>query len=174
MAIRKESGGHPGPALANAPEFSPLTRLIDALRAEKTRFMVVGMTAAVLQGTPVTTFDVDLWIDLPSRQYMQMINLSRKLGAEMISNTIVIFPGDVMVNFIYEVTGLNSFRTEYKNIRQMEWMGRKVAVLPLDRICASKKSVGRPKDLAHLVYLEQTMALTERVQRRKPKPSKPG
>ena len=76
MAVRKKPGGQPRPALADAPELSPLARLIDALRAEKTRFMVVGMTAAVLQGTPVTTFDVDLWIDLPSRQYMQMINFT--------------------------------------------------------------------------------------------------
>ena len=30
------------------------------------------MTGAVLQGTPVTTFDVDLWIDLPPRQYMRI------------------------------------------------------------------------------------------------------
>lgn len=30
------------------------------------------MTAAVLQGTPVTTFDLDLWIDLPPRQYMRV------------------------------------------------------------------------------------------------------
>ena len=35
----------------------------------------------------------------------------------------------------------------------------KVAVLPLQRIYASKKFVGRPKDLAHLPLLEQTLKL---------------
>ena len=34
------------------------------------------MTAAVLQGAPVTTFDVDLWIDLPRREYMRVMNVA--------------------------------------------------------------------------------------------------
>ncbi len=40
-----------------------------ALSTEKIRFQLIGMSAAVLQGVPVATFDVDLWLDLPSRQY---------------------------------------------------------------------------------------------------------
>ena len=38
-----------------------------------------------------------------------------------------------------------------------------VAVLPLERINASKKFVGRPKDLAHLPLLEQPMKLRCRI-----------
>jgi len=34
--------------------------------------------------------------------------------------------------------------------------------VPLDRIYASKRFVGRPKDLAHLPLLEQTMRLLRR------------
>ena len=123
------------------------------------------MTGAVLQGTPVTTFDVDLWIDLPPRQYMRMINLARQLGAEMLANTVVVFPGDLTVNFLYEITGLKSFAAELKGARHVYWMGRKVPVLSLDRIYASKKAVGRPKDLAHLPLLEQTMKLQKRIRR---------
>ena len=47
----------------------------------------------------------------------------------------------------------------------MNWLGEKVAVLPLARIYASKKAVGRPKDLAHLPLLEQTMKLDRRLAR---------
>ena len=35
------------------------------------------MSGAILQGVPATTLDTDLWIDLPSRSYMRMINLAR-------------------------------------------------------------------------------------------------
>lgn len=124
------------------------------------------MTAAVLQGTPVTTFDLDLWIDLPPRQYMRVMNLARALGATMIANTVAVLPGDLTVNFIYEVTGLDSFGAELRRARKFQWMGHRVAVLPLERIYRSKRIVGRPKDLAHLPALEQTMRLQGRLRRR--------
>jgi hypothetical protein len=152
-------------AVADAPELSALAGLIDALDAEKIRFVVIGMTAAVLQGTPVTTFDVDLWVDLPSRRYIQVMNLARKLGAQMVANTVALLPGDLAINFVYSVAGLHSFGREYSRARRIQWMGRRVAVLPLERIYASKKFVGRPKDLAHLPYLEQTMKLKRHVGR---------
>jgi len=121
------------------------------------------MTGAVLQGTPVTTFDVDLWIDLPSRQYMRMINLARGLGAQMLASTVVVLPGDLSINFIYEMAGLKSFESEFRRAHRLTWMGRKVAVLPLERIYASKKFAGRPKDIAHLPILEQAMRLQRRM-----------
>jgi len=126
------------------------------------------MTGAILQGAPVTTFDVDLWIDLPPRQYMRMVNLARTLGAQMLANTVVVFPGDLTVNFIYEVSGLKSFSAELRHCRQLNWMGRRVAVLSLERIYVNKKAAGRPKDLAHLPILEQTMKVTECVRASKP------
>jgi hypothetical protein len=120
------------------------------------------MTAAVLQGTPATTFDVDLWVELPPRQYMRMINLARKLGAEILANTVIVLPGDVSVNFIYEMAGLDSFPTEFQRAHQLSWLGRKVAVLSLKRIYASKKFAGRPKDVAHLPLLKHAMRLEKR------------
>ena len=125
------------------------------------------MTAAVLQGTPVTTFDVDLWIDLPSRRYIQVMNLARKLGAQMVANTVALLPGDLPINFVYSVGGLNSFKKEYHAARRLRWLGRSIAVLPLERIYASKRFVGRPKDLAHLPLLEQTMRLQRRLRRQR-------
>jgi hypothetical protein len=90
-----------------------------------------------------------------------MINLAQELGAQIVANTVV----DLTVNFIYEVTGLKSFQVELSRARQLSWMRRKVPVLPLDRIYASKKAVGRPKDLAHLPLLEQTMQLQRLIRR---------
>lgn len=124
------------------------------------------MTAAVLQGAPAATFDIDFWIDLPPRQYMRLINLAIRLGAQMVANTVVVFPGDLTLNFIYSVTGLRSFRSEFSHARRLSWMGRKVPVLPLERIHRSKSVVRRPKDLAHLPLLEQTMRLQRRLRRR--------
>ena len=43
-----------------------------------------------------------------------------------------------------------------------EWLGTRVAGLPLSRILRSKMWVGRPKNRAHLPLLEQTIKLRKR------------
>ena len=117
------------------------------------------MTAAILQGVPVTTLDTDLWIDLPSRQYIRVLNICRKLGATILANTVVSLSDDTLVNFVYAVHGLTSFKQEYKSAREIDWLGMRVRILPLERIYKSKKFVGRPKDLAHLPLLEEALRL---------------
>jgi hypothetical protein len=121
------------------------------------------MSGAILQGVPATTLDTDIWIDLPPRQYMRILNLCRTLGAHVIANTVVDLTDGSIVNFLYEVHGLRSFRVEEKRAKRMRWLGITVSVLPLERIYASKKFVGRPKDVAHLPLLEQTIRLRRRL-----------
>jgi hypothetical protein len=118
------------------------------------------MTAAILQGVPATTLDADLWIDLPSRQYIRVLNLCLELGARIVANTVVALPDDTLVNFLYRVDGLASFATEIKRAQTLEWLGQTVKVLPLARIIQSKEFVGRPKDLAHLPILRDILQVT--------------
>ena len=124
------------------------------------------MSAAILQGVPATTLDTDLWIDLPPRQYMRILNLCRALGATVRANTVVDLVDGSIVNFIYRVDGLRSFGYEFKRAKRLRWLGATVAVLPLSRIYRSKQTVGRPKDIAHLPLIEQTMALKKRTETR--------
>jgi hypothetical protein len=121
------------------------------------------MSGAILQGVPTTTLDTDVWIDLPSRQYIKVLNLCRTLGAAVRANTVVELTDGSIVNFLYEVHGIRSFSSEYKRAKKLRWLGSVVRVLPLDRIYASKKFVARPKDLAHLPLLEQVMKLQRRL-----------
>jgi len=120
--------------VATAREFSPLARLIHAIIQEKIRFQVAGMSAAILQGVPATTLDTDLWIDLPPRRYIKMLNLSLRLGAEVRSNTVVDLSDGSTVNFIYEVHGLHSFAYEFRRAKKVKWLGTEVAVLPLEAL----------------------------------------
>jgi hypothetical protein len=120
------------------------------------------MSAAILQGVPATTLDTDLWVDLPPQQYISVLNLCVRLGATIRANTVVDLSDGFTVNFLNEVHGLRGFDREYKEAKRLNWLGAKVAVLPLDRIYASKRFVGRPKDLAHLPLLKQTMRLLRR------------
>ncbi len=119
------------------------------------------MSGAILQGVPATTLDTDIWVDQTPRQYMRVLNLCRRLGADIRANTVVELSDGSVVNFLYEVHGLRSFRYEYQRARKVKWLQTIVAVLPLERIYASKKFVGRPKDLAHLPLLEPSTGTLE-------------
>jgi hypothetical protein len=84
-----ESGSDAAGEVGAQRKLSPLGALLAALHETKIKFQVVGMTAAILQGAPCVTLDADLWVDVPERQYMKLINLSLRLGATMIRQTVV-------------------------------------------------------------------------------------
>lgn len=130
-----------------------------AFGAEKIRFQLIGMSAAVLQGVPVATNDFDLWIDLPARQYMLPMNVALHLGAKMIRNTVLELTDGMLVNFIFNVTGLKSFAEEFRKAKKLNFQGRSIPVMPLESIRKSKAAVMRPKDKAHIYYIDETLRL---------------
>jgi len=158
-ALRAKHRGNTRGTMAHERDVSPLARLMGTLGTEKIRYQLIGMSAAVLQGVPVATIDVDLWLDLPARQYMRAVNLARSLGAKMIRNTIVELSDGTLVNFIYEVTGLRSFAVEFRKARKLEFHGLRIPVMPLESIRRSKAAVMRPKDPAHIHYISETLRL---------------
>ena len=137
-----------------------------ALRDEKIDFMLIGMSAAVLQGVPGSTIDVDYWVDLPSRQYIRVLNICRRVGAKLLANTVVELEDGTLVNFIYCVTGLKSFAVEKSHANHLKFDGLKIAVLPLERVLQSKESVRRPKDLVHIHLIQQTLNAIKKLVRR--------
>jgi hypothetical protein len=158
-SVREVRSGNTGRALADERALSPVAKLLGALGAEKIRFQVIGMTAANLQGVPGSTIDVDLWLDLPARQYMRAVNTAVRCGAQVVRNTVVELADGTLVNFVYEVTGLPEFAQVIKKARKLTWDGMKVAVLPLELIKKSKQAIQRPKDLLHIKLIEQRLAV---------------
>ncbi|MEO8351182.1 MAG: hypothetical protein ABI680_05585 [Chthoniobacteraceae bacterium] len=121
------------------------------------------MGAAILQGVPATTLDTDIWVDVPERQYMRLINLSIRLGATMMRLTVVSLTDGSLVNFCYRLNGTASFRTEYARAEVINWNGIDIKVLPLERIIRSKEVAGRDKDLAMLPLLRDIAASRKRL-----------
>jgi hypothetical protein len=130
-----------------------------ALRTEEIEFLLIGMSAAIVQGVPGSTIDVDLWINLPERQYMRPIRIAAAQGAKMLRNTVLELSDETLVNFVYSVTGLGSFARENGKAVKLPFHGLTIAVLPLERIRKSKLAVGRPKDLVHVHQIENTLKL---------------
>ena len=134
--------------------------LLAELHAEKIRFLIVGMSAAVIQGAPMATVDTDLWIDLPARQYVRILAIAQRIGASILSGSVLGLRDDHRVDFIYRIDGLSSFGTEWKRAPSLTWAGQEVRVLPLARVIRSKEVSNRPKDLATLPVLRDYLAST--------------
>jgi hypothetical protein len=140
---------------------------VGALGQEKIRCIVIGMSAASIQGVPGSTVDVELWLDRPPRQYMRAINGAVREGAEFVRNTVVALADSTLVNFVYGVTGLPSFKRIWPRVRFMRWQGVEVAVLPLKLIKKSKEAIRWPKDLIHVELIRQRLAVIKRSKVRK-------
>ncbi len=126
---------------------------MQALHAEKIRFLIVGLTSAVLQGAPCSTVDTDIWVDLPVRQYVRILTIAQRLGANILSGCVIGLRDDHRIDFIYRIDGLSAFRTEWKRAIPLIWAGVEVKVLPIERLISSKEVANRPKDLIHLAVL---------------------
>jgi hypothetical protein len=64
-----------------------------------------------------------------------------------------------MVNFLYRVDGLGAFGVEFRRAKRVDLHGIEVPVLALESVLKSKRFLRRPKDLAHLPLLEETLRL---------------
>lgn len=124
------------------------------------------MAAAIAQGVMATTLDVDVWIDLPARQYMRVINVARRIGATMAANTVVYLEDGTPVNFVYAVTGLGTFAHERRHARRARIHGYAVPVLRLERIRQSKQAIGRDKDKLHILLIDEFLKCRRAVQGR--------
>lgn len=125
-------------------------------------FLIVGLSAAALQGAPVVTQDVDLWfrnLDDP-----RLAEALRRVGGAYVAPTghtppMLAGEGLELFDIVLRMDGLQSFDEECAAAVELT-MGDVVAkVLPLSRILASKRATGRPKDRLVVPVLEEVVAL---------------
>jgi len=143
--------------MGTSRKLRPVGRFLAALEEENIPFMLIGMSAAVVQGVMETTLDVDLWIDLPSRQYMRLQNIARKQGGEIGAPTVAYLKDGTPVNFVFEVDGLGSFAKEIHHAQSLLFQGRRIPVLKLERILKSKQAIRREKDLPHIIHIKNLL-----------------
>ena len=147
-------------------------RLLGALREHKVRFMVVGLSAATLQGAPVVTQGVDLWFENLGEQKMSLA--LREVGAAYVPPSINNPPmfagaGSELFDIVIRMDGLGAFSDEIKNCIEIPLGRHKLKVLALDRILASKMAANRPKDKLTIPILRDALAATQSVKRRSKK-----
>jgi predicted nucleotidyltransferase len=131
---------------------------LEELSKNGVKFMVVGMFAAVAQGSDRGTEDIDLWF--ASKSDPGIDAAARTAGGSFAwrANPPMIVGKDLNnIDIVSECSGLGSFEEEYENSIEDEIAGVLVRILPLERVIASKKAAGRPKDKAALPSLKTTL-----------------
>jgi len=135
-------------------------RFLREMTRSKVDFMIVGLSAAALQGAPVVTQDVDLWFRNLSDP--SITKALRKVGGAYVppeGDHPPVFSGEAVQLFdiVTHMHGLKSFEEERRGAVKIPLGGFTVAVLPLDRIMKSKRSLGRPKDKLALKVLSDAL-----------------
>lgn len=148
-------------------DFSAFTaaerELLEALNRRGVRFIVVGLSAAVLQGANTATRDIDLWFEDTSD--IRISQAVADAGGIWVSGSFGMRPpqigGDAIGDRLDVVThchGLGRFADEVEHSTVIDVDGVPLRVLNLDRVIASKRAAGRPKDLAAIPALEEALA----------------
>lgn len=146
-----------------------LLRLADA----GVEAIVVGMAAAVIQGAPTMTWDLDIV------HHRTTDNVARLLGVLDAIDAVargdnrrtrpnashLIGPGHVLLETRFgdfdclgAIDGSRSYEDLVDTSVIIDLEGRPLRVIRLEELLQIKKRAGRPKDLAGIPYIEATIA----------------
>ncbi len=138
--------------------------LLRSLTEHGVRFLIVGLSSAALQGAPVVTQDVDLWVsELGSTNFLSSL---KKVGAFYIApgvagtNPPMIGPEAFrLFDLVIDVHGAGTFEEEYAKAFEVKIGDVTLKLLSLESIIKSKESLGRLKDQASLPALKAALAV---------------
>lgn len=116
---------------------------------QKVEFMIVGLSAAALQGAPVVTRSVDLCFRTLADPGIE--RALKKVGGSYVppmAGNPPMFAGDgvELYDIVTHIHGLGRFDDEAANTIKIPLGRFKVLALKLERIIAGKKAAGRKKD----------------------------
>jgi hypothetical protein len=163
------------------PVFDPKP-LLEVLQEHDVAFIVVGLMAAVAQGSPVPTRDLDVTPSQALENYERLAAALHDLDAKLRlpDATGVDFPieprylaGNTdwtlltrfgVLDLVYQPAGTTGFDDLRRQAVQLDLgLGKPVLVASLGDVIRMKQASGRPKDEAALPALRQTL---EEIRRR--------
>jgi hypothetical protein len=145
-----------------------LIRLADA----NVEFIVVGMAAAVVQGVPVTTWDLDIVHRRTPENVDRLLRVLQDLNAVARGDprrlkpdeTHLIGPGHILLETLFgdfdclgAIDGGRSYDDLLPAASPIVIDDKSIYFLNLREILAIKVRAGRPKDLAAIPYIQSTI-----------------
>ncbi|MCK6536547.1 MAG: hypothetical protein L6Q84_26550 [Polyangiaceae bacterium] len=152
-------------------------KLLEVLCRHRVEFIVVGMTAGVLQGAPLSTFDLDIVYSRAGENLPRLLAALREVGAEFKhaggrhiapNESHLESPGHKLLETALgelDVLGTIDMNLGYQELLSdcvtLRLDGFEVRVLSLRRLIEVKERAGRPKDLAAVPVLRSTLERSE-------------
>jgi predicted nucleotidyltransferase len=151
-------------------DFSEILRV---LRRQEVEFVTVGGLAAVFNGAPIVTVDVDILHCRTTENVARLLAALRELEAVYRDDPRNIAPGESHLlgpghqllrtkHGDLDVLGTIEDTVVYEDVLghtiEVEIADFRVLVLDLERLIQAKQFAGRPKDLATLPVLRATLA----------------
>ena len=141
-----------------------LNRIAKALIACRLEVILIGNAAAAIQGAPVTTLDFDFMFRKTPANLKKLRSLADALTMKIfrphypVSELYRLIDDDagLQLDFMSQIHGVRSFEALRSKSVEVRFAGCSLRVASLADIIASKKALGRPKDLAVLDVLERT------------------
>jgi hypothetical protein len=146
-----------------------LLRLADA----GVEAIVVGMAAAVIQGAPTMTWDLDVVHHRTRDNVERLLRVLSDIDAVARGDnrrirpnaSHLIGPGHILLETRFgdfdclgAIDGSRSYEDLVEAALIIELDGRSLRVIRLEELLQIKKRAGRPKDLAGIPYIEATIA----------------
>ena len=154
-------------------EGADLTTLLERLLAADIEFVLVGGLAAVVQGAPVTTFDIDIVHRRTTENVDRLLAFLAAVGARYRnrpgpplppSRSALLGPGhSLLVTDLGPLDALGAIEggADYDQLvsvsRIITIAGRSLRILPLETIVALKRNSTDPKDKLRLPVLEAAL-----------------
>jgi predicted nucleotidyltransferase len=135
-------------------------RFLVALNELGVRYMIVGMSAALLQGARGATEDIDLWFE--NLGDPRIGEAARRAGGFWVTRSqppLLGGPIGDRFDVVTTLSGLPDFAAELVDAREEDLGGVRVRVLPLERILHSKRAAGRAKDEPGVRQIELALAI---------------
>jgi len=134
------------------------------LHEKRVDYLVVGLAAAALQGAPLVTQDVDLWFrDLSDPHLVEALQGVGGAYVPPVGLNPPTLAGAAVRLFdvVVHLHGLRPFADERAEATIVDVEGIPVPVLPLARIIASKRALGREKDRVVLPVLDEALRVQQ-------------
>jgi predicted nucleotidyltransferase len=134
--------------------------------------VMIGNAAAAINGSPVTTLDVDFIVPQTPQTYRAIVLLAQKTDSVLqelkliddryMYQLIPKNPEGIQLDFLYELASKDRYEKIKERARPVDFDGNKLHVAALEDIIRAKQAANRPKDVAVLPILNLTLEEQQR------------
>lgn len=140
-----------------------LSDLLDALHQAGLQVIIIGNTAAILQGVPVMTRDVDLFVrkhqqlDKKLKRFAELFEVSFTQPYPSTSNMIRAVGRPIHIDFMQALSSGKSFSSIKSRAHKVKIGRHSALVADLKDLIEAKEAAGRSKDKHAIAQMKETL-----------------